>query len=128
MYSLMAMAAPVLASSWRISSFLKASQETLAYYGSIITSVVGVVMVIVGIYQIAKNLISHGKGQTNWVVTFALILVGGALAIVGGWKMIGDFAKGSKNTLKDMAQGSAETSGGEITNPFEQGGDGDDDG
>lgn len=128
MYSLMAMAAPVLGGSWQISNFLKASQETLAYYGSIVTSIIGVAMVIVGIYQIAKNLISHGKGQTNWVVTFALILVGGALAIVGGWKMIGDFARGSKNTLKNMAQGSAETSGGEITNPFEQGNAGDDEG
>lgn len=124
MYSLMAMAAPVLGSGWQISSFLKASQETLAYYGSIVTSIIGVAMVIVGIFQVAKNLISHGKGQTNWVVTFALILVGGALAIVGGWRMIGNFAEGSKTTLDNMAKGSAETSGGEITDPFNQGGGG----
>lgn len=113
------MNAMMILSTYTISQFLTSAQKTLAYYGSIITSLIGVAMVIVGIYQIAKNLISHGKGQTNWVVTFALILIGGALAIVGGWKMIGNFAKGSKNTLSSMAQGNAETTGGSVEDPFE---------
>lgn len=103
--------------AYTISSFLDAAQKTLGYWGSIFTSIVGVVMVIVGIYQFAKNLISHGKGQNSWVVTFLLILVGGALAIAGGWAMIGNFARGSKATLSSMAQGNPE-SGGSVTDPF----------
>lgn len=108
-------------SSWKISTFLNSLQQTIAYYGSILVSLFGVVMVIVGVYQIAKNLISSGRGQTNWIVTFALILVGGALAVTGGWKMIGQFAQGSKNTLSGMAQGNAETDGADLENPFEIG-------
>lgn len=106
---------------WTISNFLNSAQQTIAYYGSILTSLIGVAMVIVGIYQVAKNLISHGKGQNSWVVTFALILVGGALAITGGWNMVGKFAQGSRNTLANMAQGSAETSTGDVGDPFQFG-------
>ena len=105
------------AASWSMGKFLQSAQETLAQYGSILISLIGVAMVIVGIYQIAKNLISHGKGQTNWVVTFALIIVGGAFAVTGGWTMIGNFAKGSKATLDSMAQGSADTQG-SVSDPF----------
>lgn len=113
-------ALPILG-NYSIGSFLNSSQQSLAFYGSIIASIVGVAMVIVGIYQIAKNLISHGKGQTNWVVTIALLLIGGALAIVGGWRMIGNFASGAKTTLSNMAQGIAESSGNSLTDPFDIG-------
>ena len=101
-----------------IGQFLQAGQKTLAYYGSIIISIIGVAMVIVGIYQIAKNLISHGKGQTNWIVTFALIIVGGAFAVTGGWSMIGNWSKSNQSTLDNMAQGTADDTAGDVEDPF----------
>ena len=84
---MMGMYMPILASggsSWTIGNALSALQETVGNYGKVIIGIIGLVMVIVSVYQIAKNLISHGKGQTNWVVTFALLLIGGALMLASG--------------------------------------------
>lgn len=100
-----------------IGQFLSSFQETLARYGSIATSIIGVAMVVVGIYQIAKGLMSGGKGQTNWVMTIALLLIGGALALTSGWTTVGKLVKTGNVTLSDMAEGTADTSGGAV-NPF----------
>lgn len=113
----MNMALILASATWHLGSFLDSAQKTLANYGSVLTSLIGVAMVIVGIYQLAKGLISHGKGQHSWVVTIALILVGGALAITGGWKMVGNFASGGRNTLSDMAKGSTDGKR-SVSNPF----------
>lgn len=43
----------------------------------------GVVMVGVGVYKLAKALITHGQGQPpNWIVIGALIILGGVF--IGG--------------------------------------------
>ena len=95
-------------STWSISGLLKAFRQSVTGYVQIIIVAVGVVMVGVGVYQIAKNLISHGKGQTNWVVTAALIMVGGMLMLSGGWTVLEDIGTGSKNTLDNMGKGTAD--------------------
>lgn len=107
----------VMASSWTISGFLGALQRSALNYVKIIAMLVGIVMVGVGIYQIAKNLISHGKGQTNWVITFLLIVIGGTLALTSGWSVIGNAVKGGSNTLDNMGKGNADN-GGTTTNAF----------
>lgn len=94
--------------SWSISKFLGAMQNSLTYYVKIIVLAIGVVMVGAGIFQVAKNLISHGKSQTNWVVTFALIIIGGTLMLTGGWTVIGNIAQGSKTSLDNMGKGAAD--------------------
>lgn len=95
-------------STWSVSGLLKAFRQSVTGYVQIIIVAVGVVMVGVGVYQIAKNLISHGKGQTNWVVTAALIMVGGMLMLSGGWTVLEDIGTGSKNTLDNMGKGTAD--------------------
>ena len=55
---MMGMHMPILA-SWTIGNALSALQETVGNYGKVIIGIVGLVMVIVSVYQIAKNLISH---------------------------------------------------------------------
>lgn len=95
-------------STWSISGLLKAFRQSVTGYVQIIIVAIGVVMVGVGVYQIAKNLISHGKGQTNWVVTAALIMVGGMLMLSGGWTVLEDIGTGSKNTLDNMGKGDAD--------------------
>ncbi len=108
---MMGMHMPILASggsSWTIGNALSALQETVGNYGKVIIGIIGLVMVIVSVYQIAKNLISHGKGQTNWVITFALLLVGGALLLASGWDLLVSIANGGQSTIDDLGQGNAD--------------------
>ena len=102
-----------------IGQFLASFQKTLAHYGSIVSSIIGIAMVVVAIYQIAKGLMSGGKGQTNWVMTIALLLIGGALALVGGWGTVGKFVNIGNETLTEMSEGNADTEG-KKENPFEK--------
>ena len=112
MYNMMVFQAT---STFSIGEFLKATTETLANYGQILIALIGVAMVIISIFQIAKNLISHGKGQTNWVITIALLVIGGAFAVTGGWALIGNIATGARNTLSTLGHGSAD--GGSVAHP-----------
>lgn len=109
-----------LSANWSFGKMLGAFQKTAVNYVKIIAMIVGIIMVGVGIYQIAKNLISHGKGQTNWVITFLLIIVGGTLALSSGWGVVGNLVKGGQDTLDNMGQGNADTTGNGATSndPF----------
>lgn len=105
------MVMPIFASgSWTIGKALSALQQTIINYGKVIVGIVGLVMVIVSVYQIAKNLISHGKGQTNWVITFALLLVGGALMLTSSWNLLISIANGGNTTIDNLGKGQADTS------------------
>ena len=110
----------LFASNAGIGKFLGSVQESLGNWGSIIVSIIGVAMVIVGIYKIAKNLISHGKGQNSWVIAIALVLVGGALAVAGGWSTLGNLVGVSNETLNNFAAGTGDT-GTTAKDPFESG-------
>ena len=103
-----------------MGQFIGSVQETLGNWGSIIVSIIGVVMVIAGVYKVAKNLISHGKGQNSWAVAIALILVGGALAITGGWSTIKTITQTGRETIDKFAAGTADTTG-TFHDPFDGG-------
>lgn len=105
-----------------LGTFLGSFQATLAHYGSIAASIIGVAMVVVAIYQIAKGLMSGGKGQTNWVMTIALLLIGGMLALASGWETIGTFVNTGNTTLEGMAKGSADVGGNVMEDPFAKNG------
>ena len=77
-------------------------------YVQVIILIIGVVMVGFGIFQVAKNLISHGKGQTNWVVTIALIVIGGTLMLTSGWSVIKNVGNGVSGSLQNMGTGNAD--------------------
>jgi vacuolar-type H+-ATPase subunit I/STV1 len=103
-----------------IGKFIGALQGSLANYALMIASLIGIAMVVVGIFQLAKNLISHGKGQTNWAVTFGLIIVGSMVAMGTGWKFVGDMGKTGGKTLSSAAiTGKADDQKGDFTSdPF----------
>lgn len=61
---------------WSINNVLNHTKERLVDWGSILIMVIGVVMIIVGIFKIAQALISHGKTQVNWVINILLIVIG----------------------------------------------------
>lgn len=63
-----------------IGTILQNLSHNMASWGNIIVLILGIAMLIVGVYQLAKALISHGKGQPpNWFVIIGLLLIGGLL-------------------------------------------------
>lgn len=100
---------PTLA--WDLGTFLQNAANTLKQWGGYLIVLIGVVMIIVGIYQIAKGFISHGKTQTNWFVAIALLILGGAL-MVGGWSWVAGIASGGKQTIDDLGNGGTGGAGG----------------
>lgn len=87
--------------SWDLTNFLENSKEQLEKWGGSIILIVGVVMIIAAVWQIASGLMSHGKKQTNWAIALLLLIVGGAF-IAGGWSFVSNIAEGGKRTLEDL--------------------------
>lgn len=81
----------------------------LRQWGGYIIILLGVVMMIVGIWQICKGLIQHGKAQTNWAVAILLLLIGGALAGFGGqnmgaWGWLQNISSSGRYTVEELGQ------------------------
>lgn len=94
---------PVLADSgWSLTKFLDNAFKTLGTWGKVIITIIGVVMLVAGIYQVAKGLISHGKTQVSWPVAILLILIGGALAFASMWDTLKNIGQGSKETIQEL--------------------------
>lgn len=89
---------------WDLSSFLKNATTTLGTWGSLLITLIGTVMLIWGVVQIAKGLMSHGRGQTNWAIAILLIIIGGALAGGAGWGLVKDIASGGERTIRDLGE------------------------
>ena len=88
---------------WSISNFLNKLNSNLNSWGQVIVAIIGV-MVIVGVFLIAKGLMSQGRGQVNWFLAITLLLLGGCLAFASGWNWLKDVGTGAKNTLDDLGQ------------------------
>lgn len=97
----------MLASKWDLGNFLQNATDTIKTWGGYVVILIGVVMIIVSVYQIAKGLIGHGKqGQpTNWFIVIGLLVVGGALSI-GGFTWVSNIAQGGQKTIEDLGKGS----------------------
>lgn len=90
--------------AWDLGTALENAVTTLQKWGKWIVILIGVVMILIGAYQIAKGFISHGKQQTNWVVAILLLIVGGAF-MVGGFTWLAGIAQGGKKTIEDLGGG-----------------------
>lgn len=95
---------PTLA--WDIGTFLRNATKTIKQWGSYLIILIGVVLIIVSIWQIAKGLISHGKGQTNWAVAIIMLIIGGAL-MAGGFGLVSTIASGGGQTINELGAGTA---------------------
>ena len=94
-----------LPGSWDLGSFLQNATNTLKTWGSYVIILIGVVMIIASVYQIAKGLMSQGKGQPpNWAVTIILLILGGAF-MVGGFSFVSNIASGGKTTIDQLGNG-----------------------
>ena len=92
-------------SSWSVDNFLKNLQNSLGDWSQIIVVIIGLVMLIVGIFNIAKGLMSQGRGQTNWFMNIVLFFVGGALCFSGGWGLVKKVSKSGQDTVNDLGNG-----------------------
>lgn len=102
-------------SNWSVTAFLNGLNNSLRLWGTFIVAIIGVVMVIVAVFNIGKGLMSGGRSQTNWVMNIILFFLGGALAFGTGWSLVADIAKGGEQTLTDLG-----TAGSIIISPFQQ--------
>ena len=91
-------------SGWSVNNFLTNLNKNLNLWGGLLIVVVGLVMVIVAVINIAKVLMSSGRGQTNWVLNIVLFFIGGALAFGGGWGLVQGISQGGSDTLNDLGK------------------------
>ena len=88
-----------------IGNFFQSLFESGAAWASWIAGGIGIIMVVAGIWQIAKGLMGGGHGQTNWAVAIICLLLGGTLAAGGGWGVVGQFTETGGTTINQLAQG-----------------------
>lgn len=86
---------------WDLGTFLKNAKETISTWGGYFIMLLGVIMIIVAVYQTAKGLMSPQKAQTNWLIVAFLFILGGALT-VGGYDWVFGIAKGGKKTVDEL--------------------------
>ena len=100
-------------SGWDLTTFLTNSKDTLEKWFGLVTTLIGIVMIAVSIWQIASGLMSHGKKQTNWPISIILLIVGGAFAGANGFIWVQGIAKGGQKTIDELGNGT----GGAVTTP-----------
>lgn len=69
---------------------------------------------IASVYFIAKGLMSQGRGQTNWALTFLLLIIGGAFMATSaggatGWSLLEQISGGARQTIEDLGTGGGAT-------------------
>lgn len=89
-------------SKWELDTFLKNLNNSLGKWGQAIVAIIGLVLIIIGVFKIAQGLMSGGRGQTNWVLSIGMILIGGILALSTSFQLLKDIGKGANDTLNNM--------------------------
>ena len=70
-------------SGWTFDNFVDNAKEKISSIGAGIVVLMGMIMLVVGAIKIGKGLMTHGQGQTNWVINILLIVVGGLFVAFG---------------------------------------------
>ena len=92
------------ATTWDVAKFLENAAGYVKNIGHFLMILAGVVLIIVAVIQIAKGLAGGGRGQVNWVMSIACLLVGGLL-VFGGWNLAASVASIGKGTLEEINNG-----------------------
>ncbi len=72
-----------LVMAFDIGTFFSNLTAKAQTWGGYFLMFLGVLLIIVGGFQIAKGFMSHGRGQVNWLMAIGTIMVGGFLAAKG---------------------------------------------
>ena len=89
---------------WNIIKFLQTVKNTIGDAAMWIVAIIGAIMFIVGIWLIAKGLMSQGRGQTNWVLAIVLLVLGALLGFGAGFGLLTDFANNTADVVNDLGQ------------------------
>lgn len=89
-----------------IGDFFQNLNNKVQEWGTYFIMFLGAVLIIWGVVSIVKAFISHGRGQTNWLMTIGMILVGGFM-LVSGFTGFQNLANIGNDTILEMG-----TSGG----------------
>lgn len=90
-----------IALDWSLETFLMNLKDKAKVWGSGVIMVLGVAMIIVAVWQIAKGFMGGGKTQTNWAMSILCGLIGGVL-LAGGWNTVGKISKGAGKSLENL--------------------------
>lgn len=91
---------------WDVGSFLTNSTDQLKTWGGLVISLLGVILIIVGVFQLVKKFISPQQGGGGWAMPIVMIIVGGAL-LTGGWALLAKIAGGGQKTIEDLGSADA---------------------
>ncbi len=86
---------------WDLTTFLKNSTVQLKKWGAALIAIIGVVLIIVAIVQIAKKFISPQGAPGGWAMPIVCFIVGGAF-LIGGWNLVASIARGGQKTIEDL--------------------------
>lgn len=90
---------------WTLDRFLNNLLRNGRTWGGTICMLIGLVMLIAGVYKAAKKLIQgQAGGQTSWV-TVGLLIMFGAVLLAGGFGLVNSIGTGLGDTLKALGEG-----------------------
>lgn len=89
---------------WSLGNFLKNSTNTIGNWISLAVVLLGVVAIGWSVWMIVSGLMSQGRKQTNWAIAIILLLVGGVLAVGGGFDFVKQIAGGGQATIEDLGR------------------------
>lgn len=92
---------------WSVSAFFVNLESASYQWGELIVMIIGIVMIIAGLFLAAKGLILGNKSQINWFFTIALIILGLAVTFSGGWGLIKTVSSGGVQTIEDLGGGAS---------------------
>lgn len=87
-----------------INGILSTFNTNMHSWINIIAIIAGLIMMLAGIIKIAQGLMSHGRGQVNWVINILLLVVGGML-VFGGFATVSEFANNVGEDVLGMGSG-----------------------
>lgn len=97
-----------IAMNWDLGSFFSNLTAKGKEWGGYFIVFLGVILIIIGVFNIVKAFMSQGRGQTNWFMTIAMILVGGFLCAAGVGSAAFDKMTGLANigagTISELGQ------------------------
>ena len=100
---------------WSIETFLVNLKDKLKLWGSGIIMILGVVMILAAVVQIAKGFIMGARAQTSWGMAVACLIIGGML-LAGGWGIVGQISTGAGSSLTSLGDAQASDKPGLSTN------------
>ena len=96
---------PMAGSGFSFSGFFNNARLSLQTIGQAFIMLLGLVMIVVAGWQIAKGLISPQKAQTNWFMVIALLIVGGIFVATTGLNFLQSVGENAGQAIQGLGNG-----------------------